>query len=331
MAVLMDSQTSSIYRESKIYLPLRLSMATNLRTLSGLIDFAAAARHASFRLAAQELHKTPAAVSQQIKQLEESLGFKLFNRFPRHVTLTERGEELSHTVSHLLDELRAKITTLQSADEATVLKVTTTHSFAVKWLVPRLHIFTRRHPDLDVQVLPNDAVISVEDGTADIAMRVGGVAGTQEVYYDEMLVAVCSPSLLGVGEWRKQAPKIADLVRFPLLHSGDSQWWRQILAREGVDEARARFGRSYSHGGILTQAAVAGLGVALAPYPLAYEDLERGNLIAADCAPIASGHRYRLIYGRERGQVRKIKLFRDWIAEEMVALQGSFKEQYPQL
>jgi LysR family glycine cleavage system transcriptional activator len=304
-------------------------MATNLRSLSGLIDFAAAARHSSFRLAAEELHKTPAAVSQQIKQLEESLGFKLFNRFPRNVSLTERGEELSHTVSHLLDELRAKITALQSADEATVLKVTTTHSFAVKWLVPRLHIFTRRHPDLDVQVLPNDAVISVEDGTADIAMRVGGVTGTQEVYYDEMLVVVCSPSLLGVGEWRKNKPKVADLVRFPLLHSGDSQWWREILSREGLDDQCLRFGRSYSHGGILTQAAVAGLGVALTPYPLAYEDLERGNLIAADCAPIASGHRYRLIYGRNRGEVRKIALFREWIAEEMVGLQARFAEQFP--
>lgn len=304
-------------------------MATNLRTLSGLIDFASAAKHASFRLAAQELHKTPAAVSQQIKQLEESLGFKLFNRHPRHVTLTERGEELAHTVSHLLDELRAKITALQSDDEAAILKVTTTHSFAIKWLVPRLHIFSTRHPDLDVRVLPNDAIVSVEDGTADIAMRVGGVAGTQEVYYDEMLVVVCSPSLLEAGSWRKQAPKIADLVRFPLLHSGDAQWWQQILAREGLDPARSRFGRSYSHGGILTQAAVAGLGVALTPYPLAYEDLERGNLIAADCAPVASGHRYRLIYGRNRGEVRKIKLFRDWIAEEMAALQARFAEQFP--
>jgi LysR family glycine cleavage system transcriptional activator len=299
-------------------------MPTNLRTLSGLIDFAAAARHASFRLAAEELHKTPAAVSQQIKQLEESLGFKLFNRFPRHVTLTERGEELSHTVSHLLDELRAKITALQADDEATILKVTTTHSFAIKWLVPRLHIFSNRHPDLDVRVIPNDAIISVEDGTADIAMRVGGVAGTQEVYYDEKLVVVCSPTLLN-----KPKPKIAELLRFTLLHSGDAQWWQEILVREGLDPARSRFGRSYSHGGILVQAAVAGLGVALAPYPLAFEDLERGNLIAADCAPVSSGLRYRLIYGRNRGDVRKIQLFRAWVAEEMAALEARFLEQFP--
>jgi LysR family glycine cleavage system transcriptional activator len=302
-------------------------MPSNLRTLSGLIDFAAAARHASFRLAAEELHKTPAAVSQQIKQLEESLGFKLFNRFPRHVTLTDRGAELSHTVSHLLDELRAKITALQADDEATILKVTTTHSFAIKWLVPRLHIFSRRYPELDVRLIPNDAVISVEDGTADIALRVGGVAGTQEVYYDEKLVVVCSPSLLEPGA---RAPRIADLLRFTLLHSGDAQWWQEVLAREGLDGARSRFGRSYSHGGILVQAAVAGLGVALAPYPLTFEDLERGNLIAADCAPIASGVRYRLIYGRNRAELRKIALFRAWIAEEMVGLEARFVEQFPQ-
>jgi LysR family glycine cleavage system transcriptional activator len=289
------------------------------------MDFAAAARHGSFCLAAQELHKTPAAVGQQIKQLEESLGFKLFTRFPRHVALTDKGEELSHTVGHLLDELRAKITALQADDEATVLKVTTTHSFAIKWLVPRLHIFTRRHPDLDVRVLPNDAVISVEDGTCDIALRVGQFAGAQEVYYHEKLVVVCSPGLVGQGAAR---PKLAELQTFPLLHSGDGQWWSEVLAREGLDSARSRFGRSYSHGGILVQAAVAGLGVALAPYPLAYEDLERGNLVAADCAPLDSGIRYRLIYGRNRGNVRKIQLFRAWMTEEMAALQNRFAELF---
>ena len=306
-------------------------MPPPLRTLSGLIDFAIAARHGSFRLAAEELHKTPAAVSQQIRQLEESLGFKLFNRFARHVTLTERGEELARTVAHLLDELRAKVAALQADDEATILKVTTTHSFAIKWLVPRLHIFTRRHPDLDVRVLPDDAVVSVEDGTADIALRVGAIAGTQEVHYDEKLVVVCSPSLGEEGAWkaRERAPRIAELVRFPLLYSDDPQRWRQILAREGQDEAHARFGRSYSHGGILVQAAVAGLGVALAPYSLAYEDLERGNLIAADCAPLDSGFRYRLIHGLDRGNVRKIQLFRAWIAEEIAALQNRFAEQFP--
>ena len=301
-------------------------MPPPLRTLSGLIDFAAAARHGSFRLAALELHKTPAAIGQQIKQLEESLGFKLFNRFPRHVALTEKGEDLSLTVGHLLDELRAKIAALQADDDATILKVTTTHSFAIKWLVPRLHIFTRRHPDLDVQVLPNDAVISVEDGTCDVALRVGQYTGAQEVYYDEKLVVVCSPSLAdGLG----RRPKIADLMRFPLLHSGDPQWWREILVREGQDDSLSRFGRNYSHGGILVQAAVAGLGVALAPYPLTYEDLERGNLVAADCAPLSSGIRYRLIYGRNRDDVRKIQLFRAWIAEEMAALQSRFLQQYP--
>jgi LysR family glycine cleavage system transcriptional activator len=118
------------------------------------------------------------------------------------------------------------------------------------------------------------------------------------------------------------------LQSFPLLHSGDAQWWSEVLAREGLDSARSRFGRSYSHGGILVQAAVAGLGVALAPYPLAYEDLERGNLVAADCMPLDSGIRYRLIYGRNRGNVRKIQLFRAWMTEEMAALQARFTEQF---
>jgi len=176
-----------------------------------------------------------------------------------------------------------------------------------------------------VRVIPNDAVISVEDGTCDVALRVGQFAGAQEVYYHEKLVVVCCPSLLDDPETR---PKIAELLRFPLLHSGDAQAWSDILGREGLDASRSRFGRSYSHGGILVQAAVAALGVALAPYPLAYEDLERGNLIAADCAPLDSGIRYRLIYGRNRGDVRKICLFRNWMSEEMEALNARFADLF---
>jgi LysR family glycine cleavage system transcriptional activator len=302
-------------------------MPPPLRTLSGLIDFAAAARHGSFRLAAQELHKTPAAVGQQIKQLEESLGFALFTRFPRHVALTEKGEELSHTVGHLLDELRGKITALQAEDEETVLKVTTTHSFAVKWLVPHLHRFTRRHPDLDVRVLPNDAVVSVEDGSVDVALRIGPHNGPQEAFYREKLIVVCAPCLDAdaSADWRDQPPRLADLLRYPLLHIEDPRWWRDVLAQEGLSSAKPRFGRSYTHGGILAQAAVAGLGVALVAYPLVVEDLARGNLIAVDCAPVDSGVSYRLLQGHNRGGTRKIELFRAWIYEEMAALEQDLR------
>src|SRR3954468_10401053 len=104
-------------------------MSKPLRSLSGLIDFDCAARWGSFKLAARELHKTPAAVSLQVKHLEESVGFALFVRHPRHIALTDKGQELAFSVARMLADLRAKVGALQGGDEEAVLRISTTHSF----------------------------------------------------------------------------------------------------------------------------------------------------------------------------------------------------------
>src|SRR4051794_10687393 len=134
-----------------------------LRSLSGLLDFDCAARWGSFRLAAQELHKTPAAISQQVKHLEQALGFALFIRHPRHITLTEKGQELAVSVARMLSELRAKIDALQGGGEETILRISTTHSFAIKWLVPRLDRFTKLYPELDIRIDSNDRMVDLDD------------------------------------------------------------------------------------------------------------------------------------------------------------------------
>ena len=172
-----------------------------LRSLSGLLDFDCAARWGSFKLAAQELHKTPAAVSQQVKQLEEVVGFALFIRHPRHITLTEKGEELSISVGRMLGELRAKIGALQSGDEESVLRISTTHSFAIKWLVPRMHRFTKLYPELDIRLDSNDAPVNLDDESTDVAVRYGPVSeGDPDMLFRERLIAVYSPELLAPGQ-----------------------------------------------------------------------------------------------------------------------------------
>jgi LysR family glycine cleavage system transcriptional activator len=127
----------------------------------------------SFQRAARELHKTPAAVSQQIKQLEHSLGFALFARYPRHVAITDKGRELAGTVSRMLGELRAKVGALQDGDDELVLRISATHSFAIKWLVPRLHRFTALHPRLDLRVDASDLRSACRRATARSAARSG--------------------------------------------------------------------------------------------------------------------------------------------------------------
>ncbi len=136
-----------------------------------MIDFDSAARWSSFKLAAQELHKTAAAVSQQIKQLEQELGFALFIRYPRRIALTEKGEELAVTVARTLADLRAKVAGLRDGDEERILRISTTHSFAIKCLVPRMGGFTRLYPELDVRLDVGDHKVNLDDDSTDVAIR----------------------------------------------------------------------------------------------------------------------------------------------------------------
>lgn len=203
-----------------------------MRSLSGLIDFDCAARWGSFRLAAHELHKTPAAVSLQIRQLEAVLGFALFIRHPRQVTLTEKGLDFSVTVANLLGELQRKVSALQGADEETILRISTTHSFSIKWLVPRIGDFTKKFPDIDIRIDSNDTLVDLEDASIDVAIRFGYVdSGDPALLFAERMVAVYSPALLRPGE---EALTLADLTRFPLIYGTTTETWIQLLRENRI-------------------------------------------------------------------------------------------------
>lgn len=289
-----------------------------LPTLSGLIEFDCAARHGSIRLAAAELHRTPSAVSQQIKQLESTLGFALFERHARHIAITDKGRELAATVARLLTELGRQVTALRQDDPAALLRISTTHSFAMKWLVPRLHRFTARHPAVDIRVEASDGVVDMAAGVCDVALRY--VAATPQddgLLYRERLVAVVSPSLLTAPA---STPKLATLVRQPLLFEGTPEPWLRVLEASGVRTRRLDFSRSYSHGGLLVQAAVAGHGVALAPFALAHEDLQQGRLVQCDCAPLPNGYGYRIVVAPGLSPSVKVQAFVAWMQEEVAAM-----------
>lgn len=286
-----------------------------LRNLSGMIDFDCAARWGSFKLAAQELHKTPAAISQQIRQLEENLGFALFVRHPRHVTLTEKGQELAIAVAKMLGELRAKIGALQAGSEESVLRISTTHSFAIKWLVPRMHRFTKLYPELDIRLDSNDAQVDLEDDATDVAVRYGPVTdGDPALLFRERLIAVYSPDLLAPGQ---SELTLADLPNFPLLYEKSPEAWLQLLNENRALKGKYDFSRGYSHWGVLAQAAVAGQGIALVAYGIACQDILKGSLRQISCrsAPFASG--YRFMVNPHKESMPKVQRFRAWLVAEM--------------
>jgi LysR family transcriptional regulator, glycine cleavage system transcriptional activator len=294
-----------------------------LRSLSGLIDFECAARWGSFKLAARELHKTPAAVSLQVRHLEKSVGFALFVRHPRHIALTEKGQELSVAIARMLTDLRSKVGALQRGDEESVLRISTTHSFAIKWLVPRMHRFTKQYPELDIRIDSNDAPVDLEADTTDVAVRYGPVRdGDPALLFRERLVAVYSPELLEPG---RDELTLADLPKHRLLVEKSPENWLLFLNENKALKGKYDFSRGYSHWGVLVQAAVAGQGVALVPYGIACQDISCGALrqIAGRSAPFGSG--YRFLANPQKENMTKVRRFREWIVAEMEDMQLAFE------
>ena len=295
-----------------------------LRSLSGLLDFECAARWGSFKLAAQELHKTPAAISQQVKHLEEMVGFALFIRHPRHVTVTEKGQELAISVGRMLGELRAKIGALQSGDEESVLRISTTHSFAIKWLVPRMHRFTKLYPELDIRLDSNDAPVNLDDDSTDVAVRYGPVnEGDPDMLFRERLIAVYSPELLAPGQAELT---LADLPNFPLLYEKTPESWLKLLNENKALKGKYDFSRGYTHWGVLAQAAVAGQGIALVAYGIAFQDILKGSLRKLNCRSAPFGSGYRFLVNPSKQNMPKVQRFRSWMEAEMGDMQKALDQ-----
>ncbi|MFL6697536.1 MAG: LysR substrate-binding domain-containing protein [Vitreoscilla sp.] len=284
-----------------------------LRNLSGLIDFDCAARLASFKMAAAALHKTPAAVSQQVRNLEESLGFELFERHTRRIVLTERGRAFAATVERALAELRTHAQSLRDSDEAALLRISTTHSFALKWLALRIGRFTARHPGLDVRLAATDIAVDLAAGGWEVALRYGpATADDPTVLWHEHLVAVVSPALAPSGP-----PQPPALARLPLLYEGSPTAWRRFLADARVDVNESAFVRGFSHSGLLAQAAVAGQGAALVPYAIVYDDLAARRLVRVHAPALPNGFGYRFMTAAISRETTKVRLLREWLVQEM--------------
>ena len=292
-----------------------------LRSLSGLIDFDCAARWGSFKLAAQELHKTPAAVSLQVKQLETLVGFALFIRHPRHITLTDKGQELAVAVSRMLGELRTKVQALQGGDEEKILRISTTQSLAIKWLVPRISRFTKLYPELDIRIDSTDRLANMEDGSTDVALRISAVDSNDPNFlFRVRLVAVYSPSLLEPGQ---DALSLSDLQRFPLLYEDSTDYWISMLRENHILNGKYDFSRSYTNAAVLVQAALAGHGVGLTHYAIAYEDILSGALKVLPCFTATYGRGYRLLVNPAKQGMDKITRFRAWVKDEIDEMQNS--------
>jgi LysR family glycine cleavage system transcriptional activator len=283
-----------------------------LPSLSALRAFEAAGRLGSFTKAAAELFVTQAAVSHQVRALEEQLGYPLFQRTTRRLHLTPAGQRLLAAASAAFDGLTRAIDDLGRSEK--LLTVTTTSSFGARWLAPRLGRFAAAHPEIDLMVRHTTAVLDLARDGIDVALRWGRGAWPRveaTLLAPAQLTPVAAPELAA----RLGAPP--DIARATLLHDETPQEWREWLLVAGLDPALAERGVTIDDTNALLQAAVAGQGLVLATRTMVAGDLAAGRLVMPFETALEQGSGYWFVTLPGAGKQPKIAAFRRFVLEEL--------------
>ncbi|MGH8668491.1 MAG: transcriptional regulator GcvA [Burkholderiales bacterium] len=288
-----------------------------------LVGFESAARHLSFTKAGEELYLTQSAVSRQIKDLEEELGVALFQRRHRALALTEAGQQFYAAAAQVLTTMRGATERLRAQTGKRSVSVTTTHSFAALWLIPRLAGFTREHPGVDVRITAETRVQDLERDGLDIAIRHGpaSLAGPNAVrLMGEKVFPVCSPALAKDKKRPLREPE--DLKKHVLLQYDDPDgrhpWlhWKTWLEVERIAELRPAGTLSFSGYEQIIPAAVAGHGVALGRSPLVKDLLDSGELVAPFRSTADPARAYYAILSPGAASRAEAANFLAWLKEE---------------
>lgn len=298
-----------------------MSKSNAMPSLDLLRGFEAAARHLSFTKAGEELFLTQSAVSRQMKELEDQLGVPLFQRRHRALSLTDAGQQFYAAAAQVLTTMRAATERLRAhSGRRRPLSVTTTHSFAALWLIPRLAGFTRMHPEVDVRITADTRVQELERDGLDVAIRHGpaSLAGPNAVrLFGERVFPVCSPKLLK----RKPLAKPADLAHHVLLQYDDPDgrhpWlhWKTWLEVERIPDLRPAGTLSFSGYEQIIPAAVAGHGVALGRTPLVRDLIASARLVAPFKSSADPARAYFAIVSKNAGARPEVAAFVKWLKD----------------
>jgi LysR family transcriptional regulator, glycine cleavage system transcriptional activator len=277
--------------------------------------FVAVARAGKMKQAADELALTPGAVSQRIRQLEETAGRRLFTRTRGGVELTAAGEAMFAALAEPFCAIEAVDSELGAAPSRRVT-VTTLPSFAATWLVPRLATFAQLHPDIEIAVETGVRPVDLRREPVDMAIRhgLGRYPGLETIWLAAPeLIVVASPGLLGTRAPLK-AP--ADCLAYPLLHDLNRQDWSLWFEANGVAASHCKKGPAFSENHLIVRAAVAGQGLALVRDIYAEDDLRSKKLIKALTVNWPVQFAYYAVATSEALQKPAVRRFRDWLIEE---------------
>lgn len=294
-------------------------MAARLPPLNALKAFEASARQLSFTKAAEELFVTQAAVSHQIKSLEEHLGLKLFMRKNRALLLTEEGQSYFLDIKDIFTSLYEATEKLLARGSKGAITVSLQPSFAIQWLVPRLTSFSLQHPEIDVRIKAVDQDDNSLTEDVDIAIYHGRGRWPKvnaQRLHTEYLIPVCSPLLL---TGNKPLNTIHDLANHTLLHDTSRRDWKRWFKEANVKAMNVNHGPIFSHSAMVVQAAVHGQGVALAQSILARPELDAGRLINLFDHHLVSKNAFYIVCREHQMEVGKIASFRQWVLDTVAA------------
>ncbi len=298
-------------------------MSTRLPSLTALRAFEAVGRLGSFTLAAEELNVTQAAVSHQVRLLEQQLGTSLLKRSTRKVSLTEQGARLLEPSSAAFAQLAAAVADVRAGERS--IAISTTPGFGARWLAPRLGRFAARHADWEITVRHTTAPLDLErEGLlASIRWGEGAWPGLEsELIIPVTLVAMASPYLVRALDLRQPA----DLTRAPLLHDEDRSEWLEWLSAAGLNPEQGRRGLIFDDENALIEAAYEGQGVALLSPELMQTALEEGWLMNVFARPPVQDSGYYLVYLPARRDDPRLRAFRDFVLQEGAEARGAKRE-----
>lgn len=302
---------------------------------NALYAFVVAARQGSFSKAAEELHVTPAAVSQQIRMLEDVLDVQLFHRLHRGLTLTDAGLAGLATMQEGFESLHEAVHQLKGGADKQEINIWTSPSFASKWLMPRMHRFREAHPEIDLRIsgsaslIDSDAIApslsadTLKSHNIDVAIRFGS-GNYPGCVVDRIMevdaITLCSASLL---ESKDTPPlkKPADLVHHTLLHDespyeGRPQW-KSWFKNAGLDFETCQRNLYFNSVALALSAAVEGQGVVLTLDKLSQHDIDQGHLVRVFDMPMEVEHGYHLVTLAGAQTDSAVTAFKEWLLEEV--------------
>lgn len=319
-------------------------MRRRLPPLSTLRPFEATARLGSFTLAAQELSLTQGAVSQQVRNLEDYLGVRLFERHARRLELSEDGRHFFTTAQRALDELERGSARIIARSERETLTLCATPTLATQWLMPRLAAFTPLYPNIELRLTTSIEAADLHGGSIDLAMRVGKLPGrayrrdrpridlvmterwdgvVADMLFPDALVPVASRQLLAQG------PAIAspgDVLAYPLIHTISRQRaWHDWCQAQGVSFQTRDQDLEFGHIFISLQAAQEHRGIAVVPELIYHHARERTpDLVPAWLPPVRSAGEYYLLTHESQDASPAVQAVRQWLIEQADATRQQF-------